>query len=135
MVYGNFSQIFHIVEKILRETPKGKTTLVSTRSMGSFFSIYVWFFLLPIINVNYFCFSQHVHKLKKPRWYRFISTGLQKYIGSYDIVLNLQRENTSVVLFTVVACWPWVNQSRCHIDRTRWRVVQQVSIYVLAPLF
>lgn len=89
MVYGNFSQIFHIVEKILRETPKGKTTLVSTRSMGSFFfSIYVWFFILPMINVNYF-FSlnicTNIHSFFKTRWYRFISTGLQKYIRSYEI--------------------------------------------------
>lgn len=80
MVYDNFSQIFQIVEKILRETPKGKTTLVSTRSMGSFFSIYVWFFFITNDKYELFFFSQHVHK-----WFRFISTGLQKYIGSYEI--------------------------------------------------
>lgn len=90
MVYGNFSQIFHIVEKILRETPKGKTTLVSTRSMGSFF-----FFNLCLIfyitndKCELFFFSQHMHKYTffffKTRWYRFISTGLQKYIRSYEI--------------------------------------------------
>lgn len=71
MVYGNFSQIFHIVEKILRETPKGKTTLVSTRSMGSFFFQFMFdFFLLPMINVNYFfslnmCTNTHSFKKKK----------------------------------------------------------------------
>lgn len=91
MVYDNFSQIFQIVEKILRETPKGKTTLVSTRSMGSFFSIYVWLFFITNDKCELFFFSQHVHKytffffLKKTRWFRFISTGLQKYIGSYEI--------------------------------------------------
>lgn len=62
MVYGNFSQIFHIVEKILRETPKGKTTLASTRSMGSFFFNLCLIFYITNDKCDLFFFSQHMHK-------------------------------------------------------------------------
>lgn len=94
MVYGNFSQIFHIVEKILRETPKGKTTLVSTRSMGSFFfqfmfdflyyqwSMWIIFFLSTYAQI-YILFFKHDDIVLLVRGYRNILDRMKSLTWKY----------------------------------------------------